>query len=151
MDAPRLLYRFPRPPLSLSSSFNSLDPLRISAQYYTQLDNLCIGSSTTRPSLNITTHKSLLRRLENMTDTPNLPPPLDPREEPILGNLLEIREQLIALKQDRSTYVKSSDVLPLYDKVGAQVKLLNAIRAEKPQEDNRCQLSPCLKLRAYSV
>lgn len=74
-----------------------------------------------------------------MADTPTFAPPLDPREQPILDNLLKIREQLIALKQDRSTYVKSSDVLPLYDKVGDQVKLLNTIREDKPQEDNRGQ------------
>lgn len=72
-----------------------------------------------------------------MADTPTFPEPLDPREQPILDSLRQIREELITLKQDRSTYVKSSDVLPLYDKVGDQVKLLNAIRADKPQEDNR--------------
>jgi hypothetical protein len=74
-----------------------------------------------------------------MADTPSFPPPLDPREQPILDSLLRIRDELILLKQDRSTYVKSSDVLPLYEKVGDQVKLLNALRTDKPQEDNRRQ------------
>ncbi len=72
-----------------------------------------------------------------MADTPNLPHPLDPREVPILESLLHIREELTVLKQDRSQYVKSSDVLPLYERVVEQVKSLNEIRAEKPQEDNR--------------
>ena len=72
-----------------------------------------------------------------MTDTPNLPLSLDPREQPILENLTTIREDLTRLKQDRTTYVKSSDVLDLYDRVVKQVQDLNAIRADKPQEQNR--------------
>lgn len=70
-------------------------------------------------------------------DTPNLPMPLDAREQPILEALHRIRDELTLLKQDRSTYVKSSHVLPLYDRVVAQVQLLNEIRAEKPGEDNQ--------------
>ena len=72
-----------------------------------------------------------------MADTPNIPPPIDPRELPILDNLVKIRDDLTTLKQDRKNYVKSSDVLPLYDRVVDQVKLLNDIRADKPQEQNR--------------
>jgi len=72
-----------------------------------------------------------------MADTPNLPPPLDSREEPILKSLLRIRDELTVLKQDRSQYVKSSDVLPLYERVVEQVRLLNDIRVDKPQEDNQ--------------
>ena len=74
-----------------------------------------------------------------MTDTPNLPVSLDPREQPILENLITIREDLTLLKQDRTTYIKSSDVLDLYDRVVKQVQELNAIRADKPQEQNRGQ------------
>jgi hypothetical protein len=72
-----------------------------------------------------------------MTDTPSTPLPLDPREQPILDRLLEIRDELTLLKRDRSTYVKSSDVMPLYEKCVDQVKALNDIRADKPQEQNR--------------
>jgi hypothetical protein len=72
-----------------------------------------------------------------MADTPTLPPPLDPRERPILESLQRIRDELTLLKTDRTTYVKSSDVLPLYDKVVDQVKLLNEIRIDKPQETNQ--------------
>lgn len=74
-----------------------------------------------------------------MADTPTLPLPLDPREQPILDSLLRIRDELTLLKQDRSTYVKSSDVIALYDKTVDQVKNLNEIRHDKPQEDNRGQ------------
>ena len=72
-----------------------------------------------------------------MTDTPNLPLSLDPREQPILESLTKIREDLTRLKQDRTTYIKSSDVLDLYDRVVKQVQDLNEVRADKPQEQNR--------------
>ncbi|EKD13808.1 hypothetical protein MBM_08009 [Drepanopeziza brunnea f. sp. 'multigermtubi' MB_m1] len=83
-----------------------------------------------------------------MADTPSLPLPLDAREQPILDTLMNIRDELTLLKQDRSTYIKSSDVLAIYDRVIEQVKLLNDIRAEKPQEDNRVDrvLDGCFQL-----
>lgn len=76
-------------------------------------------------------------------DTPTYPPPpLDSGEQPILEQLVRIREELTLLKQDRSTYVKSSDVMALHDRTIEQVSLLNEIRADKPTEDNQCQYSP---------
>jgi hypothetical protein len=81
-----------------------------------------------------------------MADTPSYPVPLDSREQAILENLQRIRDELTLLKQDRSTYVKSSDVMVLYDKVIDQVHLLNEIRTDKPQEDNRCQYWPLPKI-----
>lgn len=72
-----------------------------------------------------------------MADTPSIPLPHNPDEQPILENLQRIRDELTLLKQDRTTYVKSTDVLVLYDKVVDQVKLLNDIRAEKPEQENR--------------
>ncbi|KAF4615623.1 hypothetical protein G7Y89_g15284 [Cudoniella acicularis] len=83
-----------------------------------------------------------------MADTPSLPPPLDPREQPILESLIEIRDQLTLLKQDRTTYIKSSDVMPLYEKIIEQVRQLNEIRADKPQEDNQVDrvLDGCFQL-----
>ena len=63
--------------------------------------------------------------------------PVDTREQPILEALLRIRDELTLLKQDRSSYVKSSDVLPIYDRVVEQVNLLNEIRTDKPHEQNQ--------------
>lgn len=77
-----------------------------------------------------------------MTDTPTLQFPTDPREQPILDELLSIRAALTLLKQDRSTYVKSSDVLPLYEKVIEQVRILNEIRSDKHREENRGKINP---------
>ena len=81
-----------------------------------------------------------------MADTPSYPAPIDKREQPILESLERIRDELTLLKQDRSTYVKSSDVMVLYDKVVEEVRLLNEIRADKPAEDNRCECSFTFKM-----
>lgn len=74
-----------------------------------------------------------------MTDSPAVQAALDPQEEPILNSILSLRDQLLLLKQDKSTYIKSQDVLGLYDHVVEQVHLLNLIRKEhgKPLEQNR--------------
>lgn len=72
-----------------------------------------------------------------MTDTPHLPLPQDPGEQAVLDRLLEIREELTLLKQDKSTYVKSSDVMALYNKTVDQIRLLNEIRTVKPEQETR--------------
>jgi len=75
-------------------------------------------------------------------------PLLDPREKPVLDSLLAIRDQLTLLKQDRTTYVTSGSVIPLYEKTVDQVRILNEIRADKPQEDNKVDrvLDACFQL-----
>jgi hypothetical protein len=74
-----------------------------------------------------------------MTDSPAVRIPLDPEEQPILDKLLAVRTKLELLKQDRSTYVKSQDVVELYDQVIEQVICLNGIREThaKRLEQNR--------------
>lgn len=72
-----------------------------------------------------------------MTDSPAFRTPLDPNEQPILETVLGIRDQLSLLKQDRSTYVRSQDVISLYNKVIEQVEKLNNIREQKRSEQNR--------------
>jgi len=85
-----------------------------------------------------------------MSDSPFAAPPLDPRERPILDAILLIRDKLLLLKQDKSTYVKSQDVLPLYEQVIEQVSKLNGIRQdeEKQLELNRVDtvLDDCFQL-----
>jgi hypothetical protein len=74
-----------------------------------------------------------------MTDSPAVQVALNPQEQPILDCILRLRDQLLLLKQDKSTYIKSQDVLRLYDEVVEQVHLLNLLREEhgKPLEQNR--------------
>lgn len=78
-----------------------------------------------------------------MSDSPAVHAPIDPKEAPVLARVLELRDQLSLLKQDRTTYIKSHDIIPLYDKVIEQVHLLNVIREEhgKPLESNRGPLN----------
>lgn len=74
-----------------------------------------------------------------MTDSPRFQLPIDPDERPIEGQLLQIRTKLELLKQDKSNYVKSEDVIKLYEELIGQVNALNAIRQakNKPEEQNR--------------
>lgn len=74
-------------------------------------------------------------------ESPAVPVPLDPREQPILECLLRTRDALLLLKQDKSSYIKSRDVLPLYEEVIGQVEKLNAARKEKERRSvhNRCE------------
>ncbi|KAF1344098.1 hypothetical protein BDV97DRAFT_304804 [Delphinella strobiligena] len=83
-----------------------------------------------------------------MTDSPAIRAPLDPKEQPILDSVLSIRDKLSLLKQDRSTYVRSQDVITLYNQVIAQVEKLNEIRAQKRSEQNRVDtvLDDCFQL-----
>lgn len=67
-------------------------------------------------------------------DSPAVPVPLDPREQPILERLLLTRDALLLLKQDKSSYIKSRDVLPLYEEVIGQVEALNAVRKDQNQD-----------------
>ncbi|KAL2013969.1 hypothetical protein VTN00DRAFT_1494 [Thermoascus crustaceus] len=64
-------------------------------------------------------------------ESPAVPVPLDPQEQPILERLLRTRDALLLLKQDKSTYIKSRDVLPLYEQVIEQVEALNAVRKDQ--------------------
>ena len=80
-----------------------------------------------------------------MTDSPAVQAPLDPKEQPILDRVLHLRDELSLLKQDKSTYIKSHDVIVLYDQVIEQVHSLNILREEhgKPLEQNRGWFSLC--------
>lgn len=61
--------------------------------------------------------------------------PRDARELAILQNLTEIRDKLLLLKQDRTTYIRSQDIIPLYDQTIEQVKELNIVRKETGASD----------------
>lgn len=83
-----------------------------------------------------------------MTDSPLYRFPLDPQEQPILERILNLRDSLSLLKQDRSTYVKSQDVLVLYNKLIDEVEAINRLRIDKRDEQNRLDsaLDDCFQL-----
>jgi hypothetical protein len=91
------------------------------------------------PPINLLNHRRLTLRptMTSGTDSPIPRLPLDPKEQPILDKLQSIRTELELLKRDRSTYVKSQDVLKLYDQVIEQVMVLNEIRVTKRLEQNK--------------
>ncbi|KAI9787459.1 MAG: hypothetical protein M1835_002658 [Candelina submexicana] len=85
-----------------------------------------------------------------MSDSPAIQSALDPKEQPILASVLAIRDRLLILKEDRSTYIKSKDVIQSYDQVIEQLQCLNVVRAERKSEQNRVTvdavLDDCLQL-----
>ena len=94
--------------------------------------------AATPPTALPTHRRSTLRpTMTSGTDSPIPRLPLDPKEQPILDKLQSIRTELELLKRDRSTYVKSQDVLKLYDQVIEQVMVLNEIRVTKRLEQNK--------------
>jgi hypothetical protein len=63
-------------------------------------------------------------------DTPAIPAPKDAREQEILEQAEAIRDQLLLLKQDRTKYIRTQDVMILYDQVIEQVRQLNEARTQ---------------------
>ncbi|KAL4781896.1 hypothetical protein BJX76DRAFT_334185 [Aspergillus varians] len=64
-------------------------------------------------------------------ESPAIQTPLDPKEQPILESVLRTRDALYLLKQDKSSYIRSRDVLPLYEEVTGEVEKLNAVRKDQ--------------------
>ncbi|KAK7425194.1 hypothetical protein QQX98_000109 [Neonectria punicea] len=82
-------------------------------------------------------------------ETPAIPLPRDPRERAILDRLVMIRDQLLLLKQDRTNYIRTQDVMPLFEQTMEQVKELNVVRAEIGEKaENRLDkvLEGCFQL-----
>lgn len=58
-------------------------------------------------------------------ETPALPPPDNDRDREVLSKLSQIRDQLVLLKTDRTTYLRSQEVIPLYNETVEQVLKLD--------------------------
>ncbi len=70
-------------------------------------------------------------------ETPAIPMPKDERERQILDKLTAVRDNLLLLKRDRTKYIRTQDVMVLYDEVVGQVKLLNEVRKGEHKGENR--------------
>ncbi|KAI1331910.1 hypothetical protein F5Y16DRAFT_395200 [Xylariaceae sp. FL0255] len=71
-------------------------------------------------------------------DTPKVPAPQDEGEKQILNKLVAIQDQLLLRKVDRTTYVRTQDVMDLYVQVIEQVKDLQELRKGKENvQENR--------------
>src|SRR5271169_6340818 len=60
-------------------------------------------------------------------------------EQPVLEKLIQLRQRLQLLNKDRTKYIKSQDVLAIYDILIEQVQKLNIIRHDTARQggDNR--------------
>lgn len=83
-----------------------------------------------------------------MADSPMYNAPVGAQEKPILEKLVLLRDKLFLLKQDKSTHVKSQDVLPLYEDIIELVHQLNDVRGSDHLVQNRVDavLDDCLQL-----
>jgi hypothetical protein len=70
-------------------------------------------------------------------DTPKIPAPRDEGEKRILAELVSLRDQLLLRKLDRTTYVRTQDVMGLYEKTLDQVRQLNELRRGHKREENQ--------------
>ncbi|KAI2473242.1 hypothetical protein F4781DRAFT_381044 [Annulohypoxylon bovei var. microspora] len=70
-------------------------------------------------------------------ETPKMPAPKNEGERDVLEKLIAIRDQLQLRKLDRTTYVRTQDVMVLYDQTIEQVRILNESRGGKSAEENR--------------
>lgn len=75
-------------------------------------------------------------------DTPAVPPPRDAHERAIMDKLITLRDKLLLLKQDRTTYIRSQDVLPIYDQILDQVKELTSFRQQSGDTDENRRTYP---------
>jgi hypothetical protein len=73
-------------------------------------------------------------------DTPKFPPPRDEGEMQILQELELVLAQLQIRRADRANYVRSQDVMILYDQTIQQVRHLTELRQGKKVEENRGML-----------
>ena len=64
--------------------------------------------------------------------------PKDERERQILDKLTVVRDSLLLLKRDRTRYIRTQDVMLLYDQLVGQVKELNEVRKGERKGENRC-------------
>ncbi|KAI1344787.1 hypothetical protein F5Y15DRAFT_421907 [Xylariaceae sp. FL0016] len=81
-------------------------------------------------------------------DTPVIPAPKDENEKRVLEALTSIRDRLQLLKLDRTTYIRSQDVMLLYDETLGQVNRLHEIRDGKSIQENRVDrvMDSCFQL-----
>ncbi|KAK7744567.1 hypothetical protein SLS53_003453 [Cytospora paraplurivora] len=78
-------------------------------------------------------------------DTPAIPLPQDEREKEILDRLLVIRDQLLLLKQDRTKYIRSQDVMGLYEQIIEEVRNINEVRSSSPENAGENRLDKVME------
>src|SRR5277367_12421 len=65
-------------------------------------------------------------------------------EQPVLEKLIQLRQRLQLFNKDRTKYIKSQDVLSVYDNLIDQVQKLNNIRQHEVRHDEENRLDVVL-------
>ena len=65
-------------------------------------------------------------------------------EQPVLEKLIQLRQRLQLLNKDRTKYIRSQDVVALYDQLIEQVQKLNTIRDHPIHHDEQNRLDTVL-------
>lgn len=83
-------------------------------------------------------------------ETPATPVPQNAQEREILERLVAIRDSLLLLKQDRTKYIRSQDVMGLYEDTIEEVRKVNQTRSSSPEgaSENRLDkvMESCFQL-----
>ncbi|KKY32543.1 hypothetical protein UCDDA912_g07437 [Diaporthe ampelina] len=78
-------------------------------------------------------------------DTPAIPPPQDAREQEVMERLTAIRDQLLLLKQDRTKYIRSQDVIGLYEQTIEEIRKVNEIRGDAKDQAGENRLDKIIE------
>ncbi|KUI72607.1 hypothetical protein VM1G_08547 [Cytospora mali] len=78
-------------------------------------------------------------------ETPVTPAPQDEREREILERLLTIRDSLLLLKQDRTKYIRSQDVMGLYESTIEEVRKVNEVRSMSSEDAGENRLDKVME------
>ena len=65
-------------------------------------------------------------------------------EQPVLEKLIQLRQRLQLFNKDRTKYIKSQDVLSVYESLIDQVQKLNTIRQHPVRQDEQNRLDVVL-------
>lgn len=74
-----------------------------------------------------------------------VPAPQDAREKEIMERLVAIRDQLLLLKQDRTKYIRSQDVMGLYEQTIEEVRKVNEVRAHFTEDEAENRLDKVME------
>jgi hypothetical protein len=72
-------------------------------------------------------------------------PEVPKAEQPVLEKLIQLRQRLQLLNKDRTKYIKSEDVMALYDQLTEQMQKLNDIRQCPIRHDEQNRLNNVLE------
>lgn len=78
-------------------------------------------------------------------ETPAIPAPKDDREKEILERLVAIRDSLLLLKQDRTKYIRSQDVMGLYEQTIEEVRNVNEVRSSSSEDARENRLDKVME------